>query len=73
MNKQQKCMLLESLDDSRLGEIECSENGDDEHTAYIYQGWVEALEYVIGIYGLTEKEFRKKSEKATKKKRKKCD
>lgn len=59
MNKKQKQMILESLDESRRDEKECIENGDEDHAAYIYQGWVEALEYVINtVLNTTEKEVR---------------
>jgi len=59
MNKQLRKEIIESLDDSRKGQLEMAEA--DNFDELIYQGWVEALEYVIDLTGMTEAEFRIKS------------
>jgi len=57
MNRKEKLEILESLEDSRNGEREM--NDHESYDALIYQGWVEALEHVIGLTGQSEKQMKK--------------
>ena len=64
MTYKEKRAILNALDDSRRGEVECGQAED--YDDLIYQGWVEALEFVIALTGQSEKKIRKELNKRNK-------
>jgi len=58
MNNKDRKQIKEALEDSKKGVEECSD-ADNFNDALIFEGWVEALEFVLAIKNETKNKTNK--------------
>jgi hypothetical protein len=68
MNNKDRKQIKEALEDSKKGVEECSD-ADNFNDSLIYEGWVEALEFVLAI-DFTTKIQNENTHKSNKRKKK---